>query len=325
VSQPPPPKPGFENSREAVPGSLLGWLDHLMASHPANPRFIPLLVYLLFLTLIGFVRDMHPWAYSAVYLAQCGTVGWLLWRYRKLVPEMTLGFHWTVIPSALFLTAAWIYLAKGMIWLAPEVFDSVNAEHPFAQLRPADQSAYLLSITARLLGMSLLVPLFEEIFVRSLILRALTNARRTGMGVIQFIHDLPGVGDLVMDTKIGRKAGQMDPVFTAEFRRHPVGVVTWFGIAASTFVFMLSHIPRDWPGCIACGIVWCLMVKWTNPNGARQGPTPVDDLPQTHEDDVACSRPLKGDLGLGPVIWSHGLVNALLWTYVIVTGDWRFL
>jgi len=296
-----------------------------MESHPANPRFIPILVYLLFLTLVGFVRDWQPWAYPTVYLVQCFTVGWLLWRYRKLLPEMTLKFHWTVIPSAVLLTAAWVGLGKGMVWLAPEWFDTVNAEHPFAQLKPEDQAAYLLSISVRLLGMSILVPLFEELFIRSLMLRALANAKRTGLGVIQFIHDLPGVGDLVMDTKIGTHAGKLPPIFTEEFRRHRLGVVTWFGIAASTFVFMLSHMPRDWPGCIACGVVWCLMVRWTNPAAAKQGADPPGEADGSMQDDLERSRPLPGDRGLGPVIWSHGLVNALLWGYVIYTGDWRFL
>ncbi len=30
-------------------------------------------------------------------------------------------------------------------------------------------------------------------------------------------------------------------------------------------------------------------------------------------------------LGLGPVIWTHGLCNASLWAWTIYSGDWRFL
>jgi hypothetical protein len=30
-------------------------------------------------------------------------------------------------------------------------------------------------------------------------------------------------------------------------------------------------------------------------------------------------------MGLGPVIWAHGLTNAALWGYTLYTGDWRFL
>ena len=29
--------------------------------------------------------------------------------------------------------------------------------------------------------------------------------------------------------------------------------------------------------------------------------------------------------GLGPVIWAHGITNALLWVYTIQTDVWRFL
>jgi hypothetical protein len=35
--------------------------------------------------------------------------------------------------------------------------------------------------------------------------------------------------------------------------------------------------------------------------------------------------PASGRLGLGPIIWSHGLTNALLWLYTLTSDDWRFL
>ena len=90
-------------------------------------------------------------------------------------------------------------------------------------------------------------------------------------------------------------------MFTKQFYETPLGKVSVFGIAASTFIFMLNHVPRDYVGCIMCGVLWCLMVKWTN------------------------GESRKRKLGLGPVIWSHGLTNALLWWYTIASGDWQFL
>jgi len=46
-------------------------------------------------------------------------------------------------------------------------------------------------------------------------------------------------------------------------------------------------------------LVWCALVWWTNRGSHR--------------------------LGLGPVIWSHAITNALLWGYTIWSGDWQFI
>ena len=49
-------------------------------------------------------------AYLPLYLVTCGIIVFLLWRYRALTPELTLRFHWTVLPSAALLLVAWIGL-----------------------------------------------------------------------------------------------------------------------------------------------------------------------------------------------------------------------
>jgi len=84
-------------------------------------------------------------------------------------------------------------------------------------------------------------------------------------------------------------------MFTREFNRTPFGVLSVFGVIASTFVFMLSHFPRDWPGIWVCGVAYCLLLAATR-----------------HK-------------GLGPVVWAHGITNALLWVYTLNTGNWQFL
>ena len=66
-------------------------------------------------------------------------------------------------------------------------------------------------------------------------------------------------------------------------------------MAASTAVFMLVHITADWPGAILCGVTWCLLLNRTR------------------------------HLGLGPVIWSHAIVNLLLWLYVVSQAAWQFM
>lgn len=308
--------------------SFSAWLRRLdawMAGHPWHPRLFPFAVYCAFLLPIDLARSHLPAAYAPLYVLQCTVVVALLWRYRKLLPELTLAFHWSVIPSALVLTYAWVWLnhvmaqapdftalrAQGLgrftadlnqwmlhppavdaQWRSPTNYADSEAQS-FFQLMPA--TVAWVSLALRLVGMSLVVPMFEELFTRSLILRSFLHPRPTAIGLVQAAHDMPLLGDLVQRHRLGWRAQAHPPVFGDQFNKNALGEITWFGVAFSTGVFLLSHHPRDWPGCVACGVVWCLMLRWTRTKG------------------------------LGPIIWSHGLVNALLWAYTLHTGDWRFL
>ena len=136
--------------------------------------------------------------------------------------------------------------------------------------------------------MTLVVPLFEELFVRSAVLRAVHRWRGTRTGLLQFVGDLPAVGDAVTERPAVEAAQREPPAFTRQLVETPLGAVTWFSALASTAVFAASHGVRDWAGCLACGLVWCWMVRHTNRPGL----------------------PPERRAGLGPVIWSHALVNA---------------
>jgi membrane protease YdiL (CAAX protease family) len=290
-----------------------------MARNPWHPRLVPMFAYLIGLLLVGYARDWKLASYPVLYTAQCGVVLWLLWRYRKLLPELTLRFHWLAVAAAVALTAAWIGLGW---WMAGEFgvrFDALRQgvllgridyealgvhpgrmastqTHYFEQMGPGVRE---VSLGLRLLGMSLVVPLFEELFARSLMLRGLHSARKTAIGLVQMVADLPLVGDWLIHTNWGQRALRRPHMFTEQLIETPVGALSVFGVAASTFFFMVNHVPRDWPGAVACGVVWCGVVWWTNRGGRKKG--------------------------LGPVVWSHGLVNALLWGYTIYSGDWQFM
>lgn len=301
-------------AQSAPASGALASLDRAMGDGPGLVRIGPLLLWVACMFVVGLARDWDARTVPYLYGLQCLLTAGMLWRYRKHLPEMTVGFHWTVIPSAVFLTAAWIVLGwwvggelptrwEGIMqghWqlgaLAPEAqphyFQTMSAQYP---------TTYWVSIVLRLLGMSLIVPFVEEIFNRSLCLRAMHSAKKTGVALLQVLHDLPGIGEVLMHRPAVRQAAQQAPMFTQQFHQTPLGRVSVFGVTASTCVFMLNHVPRDYLGCIVCGVLWCLMVKWTN-GEAR-----------------------KRKLGLGPVIWSHGLTNALLWGYTLYSGDWQFL
>jgi membrane protease YdiL (CAAX protease family) len=291
------------------PQNLLGRLDALMESSPWYPRVLPFAVYIVALPLIGIAADAALWAYPVGYAIQCGLVLWLLWRYRRLTPELNLKFHWLALPTGVALVFAWVELGYLSIWLSggtlgPErVATGEAAPTMLEEMRAALPAVFAISMGLRLFGMSVVVSLFEELFTRSLLLRAFHRWRPSKVGLLQFLADLPVVGEQVERTEAGRAAMNAPPMFTKQLIETPVGAITAFSVAVSTLVFMLNHMPRDYLGCVACGVVWCWLVWYTNRSKAWR------------------DRPL----GLGPIIWSHGITNAGLWAWTLYTGDWQFL
>ena len=295
-----------------------------MALHPWHPRLTPFAVYGAMLLLVGLAREHVPLLYPLLYVLQCGLVCALLWRYRKLLPELTVRFHWLAVPVGVAVFIGWVWL--GMTYNAllyqsdagapaapsvmlPSIVVLVNwMVNPVTPLPDAWSSEKTptffdtlpltlawVTMALRLLGMSIVVPLFEELFIRSLILRSFLRPRPTAIGLLQVMYDLPLLGDLLERTGLGHRVHRHGPVFGPEFLRNALGELTVFGVMVSSLIFMLSHLPRDWAGCILCGVMYCLLVRATR------------------------------DKGLGPVIWAHGLTNALIWGYTLHTGDWQFL
>lgn len=330
AAAPPVPSHPHRQIGPATP-TLLSRLDLVMAENAWFPRVIPFFTYLILLTLTSMVAEKIPATYPLFYTLQCGVVVWMLWRYRALLPELTLSFHWLAIPTGIIVFLAWIWL--GMVidewdqakqvglatftsnyaqWsvdpsatldrVSPtgeplQFVDATSrAESVFIQMGLADHNALAwFAFSLRLLGMSIVVPLFEELFIRSLLLRSLHSAKNTFIGMIQVAQDFPIIGDKLMGTKIAEEADKQPPMFEHEFKRIPLGAISIFGIAASTIIFTLSHVPRDYAGCVFCGIAYCLCLHFTR-----------------HK-------------GLGPVCWAHGITNALIWIYTLHTDDWRFL
>lgn len=297
--------PSTPPTNEPVADSAIACLDGWMAASPWHPRLVPFFVYIVLFALISFVAGGVLGLYPALYALQCGIVVWLLWRYRRLVPELNWRFHWLALPTGLGLCAAWIALGYGynLIFhgdLAPR---PLADDETFGPMWEASAALFWGAMILRLLGMSIVVPMFEELFTRSAVLRGLSDWRKTGIGVIQLFCDLPVIGDWLMHTRIGRKAGTKDGMFIKQFRATAVGQLTVFGVLASTLIFMFNHQWRDWAGCIVCGVVWCGLLGWTN----------------------RPALPEEKRLGLGPIVWSHAITNAALWGWTLYGGDWQFL
>lgn len=327
-----------------------GGFDAWVRSNPWHPRIVPFFCWIIFMTVSAFLPESLTPINPFIYIAQCVATVWLLWHYRKLTPELTLSFHWLAVPTGVFLLVAWVVLGYAMAgelgWRWERVlegdwaracgpdfpYEELGREpnrfgpklDPLGQVVPHEidtmrqESPLLgnLSLYLRLIGMSLIVPLFEEMFIRSAMLRGLQKRKPTFTGLIQFANDIPVLGDWLRNTEAGKRAEAAEPALTGQLLSTPVGMICLFGIVASTLVFMLSHIPRDWPGCIACGIVWCWLVWITNKPRKRKGET---------WESLTLETGGRGRYGLGPVAWSHGITNALLWWYTVQFNDWRFL
>lgn len=317
--------------------SALGKLDAFMAASPWHPRLLPFFVYIIFgLFIAGLAIEASPFTRPIVYAFVVGTVVFLLWRYRRLTPELTIRFHWLAVPTGIGLLFAWVYLGywtnqaaaalQGTPVLGPAADFFIGADNALHAADTARREThaiqrgytaygpvwYWVTMVLRLLGMALVVPMFEELFVRSAVLRATFSRSKTWRGILQFASDLPVIGDAVANSRAGRAAEQAPPAFTEQLTQTQVGRISMFSIMASTVVFMLSHVPRDWAGCIACGVVWCGLVWWTN-------------RPRKSKGETWESLPPGGRTGLGPIAWSHGITNAALWYWTLRVGDWQFL
>lgn len=300
-------------------------LDAWMASSQWHPRLVPFFAWILFMLVVSIAMDFQAWLYIPLYAAQCVLVCWLLWRYRKLTPELNIKFHWLAIPTAVFVTGSWIALGwlvtgefmprfeallagdpiGGYTELSDAGFEggyfSTTEPHAFVEMQEQSPAMFWTSALLRLFGMAVVVAFFEELFTRSLLLRAFHRCKPTMVGLVQVLEDLPVIGDWMIDTKASRRAAGKPFMWSKQLRTTPVGAITVFSVAASTLVFTMNHLPRDWAACVVTGVVWCLLVWWTNRGQADRR------------------------LGLGPVIWSHGLTNAMLWGYCLWSGDLQFL
>ncbi len=299
---------------------VLAQLDATMLSHPAMPRVVPYFLYVAGITFNSMLdeyltkKDIH-FSYPIGYTCLCIIIALFIWRYRKLTPEINCKFHWLAIPTGLGVIVAWIGLGwyfSGQFDVRYEALINNNATPTEQALNAIDESIIskndkinfikqkgplfgYASLIVRVMGMSLLVPFLEEVLMRSLLLRALSNPIKSLKMAFVTLSDLPGIGEILLKTNLSKEIDKDPPSFEDEFNHTPLGALTFFGILASTLFFAVGHAPRDYAGAFVCGITWCILLRVTKSKG------------------------------LGPVIWSHGIANAALVAYVLCYNDWQFL
>ncbi len=304
--------PADQRASSTPKPSVLASLDMWMASNPWHPRTLP---YVLFLLMVLVISLAEKWLIAAVVplqVVQMGLMAWLLWRYRRSLPELNWRFHWLAVPTAVGLCAVWVGLGHLMVYAWPQRFAPIEGAHVLDRLPALWRWA---SLAVQMLGMTLVVPMFEEVFIRSACLRGLHSPRKTWIAISQVASDTPVIDEWLMKTRYGRRIERYPAMFTRQLREWPVGRLTWFGVCASTAIFMVGHLRRDWPAAIVCGVVWCALLWWTNWRRIGKGSATAG------QDQQGGRQPL----GLGPVVWSHAITNALLVVWCVATRQWWFL
>ena len=146
-------------------------------------RCVPFLAFMAFVGLRAFAPDDGSWGFDArwLYAAQVAVVGTMLawwWRdygelSRQTVPSATdvalaIGVGLVVFVLWIQLDAPWMTLA------------TPGAVQPFAPLDAAGRIDWALAVP-RWLGAALLVPVMEELFLRSFLMRWIQSPRFEGV------------------------------------------------------------------------------------------------------------------------------------------------
>ena len=174
-----------------------------------NGHTLPFVVFLALTSLTGFI----PGGTYVVYPLKTALAAGMLWYFRKEYTELKdWRFHWSAVPIGLLALVIWI----GLDSFYPKTA-AVTGFNPFTT---GNVVSDWLMAAVRLGGSALVVPVMEELFWRSWLLRFLID--RT------------------------------------DFRRVAVGQFTWFSFLISILLFGLEH--DRWLAGIITGVLYCGLV-----------------------------------------------------------------
>ena len=153
---------------------------------PWSPYVLPFVLFLLLTEPARFFPSLVP----ALYVTKTVIVGAVLWAWRhKYAEDFSLGLSFGG-----FLVAALCGLLVLVLWIAPEgyfyQFAPGDGFNPYAMT--GSKGAAIGLIAVRLIGASLVVPIMEELFWRSFLMRYLVdvNFRSVGMGAFTWLSFL---------------------------------------------------------------------------------------------------------------------------------------
>jgi len=142
-------------------------------SHPAIPYILPFATFLLLTELARWVPNSLLWIYP---LKTVITGGLLLW-FRKTYSEIARDFSWLAVAVGVVVLLLWIPLYGGYLLVSePEIVNPYELAGSLA----------LPWVAIRLFGSSIVVPVMEELFWRSFLLRYLVNSdfRQVPLGTL---------------------------------------------------------------------------------------------------------------------------------------------
>jgi membrane protease YdiL (CAAX protease family) len=211
-----------DTSTSALPP--LAPIDRLARSRPDLVLALPLLVYVLLLSLPGFVSpDWQP-----LVIVLRGVISlWVVWRFRRYLPPWGKP-HWVIaIISGAVIAWGW---AAGQAWLdsvgVPErlpLFPGVKeVVDPRAEI--GAKSLFRATWLARMSVAVLAVPVVEELFWRAFLLRALISW-----------HD---------------------------FEKVPLGTFTWQSFLGTSLISTIQH-PDNWVVSVFCWMAFNALFYWT--------------------------------------------------------------
>ncbi len=151
---------------------------HLLLEKAWLPYVFPFVMFLLLTEPVRYFPDLKPF----LYIAKTVIVAALLWFWRhKYAADFSPGLSFREC-----LTAVFCGLLALLIWILPEKYlFQVGQGSGFNPYALADsQEAVIGLIAVRLIGASVVVPVMEELFWRSFLMRWLINPdfRSVSMG-----------------------------------------------------------------------------------------------------------------------------------------------
>jgi hypothetical protein len=178
----------------------------------AFPYLVPFFVFIL----IGsFACSLKEYAYF-LYPAKTVVTAGLLVYWWKRYTEIRLSFSLVALLAGFLVFLLWIGLTE---YLPFKTFHPPPGGYNPVKDDPS-LTAFLMAF--RLGGAVLVVPVFEELFIRSFVIRYLVNSD--------------------------------------DFRAVPAGTFTWFSFAGSVIIFCGGHQMWEWPAAFAAGIIYNLIL-----------------------------------------------------------------
>ena len=179
----------------------------------AVPYVLPYVLFVLVGALSPPLGDYVPLSYpfKVVLIAA------LLFWWRKSYGDLSITFSLFPVFAGAVVFLGWIGLTE---------YSPIAYFHPPAEgYNPFESGSAALAVflaVSRIGGAALVVPFFEELFIRSFVLRYL-----------------------------------VDPV---DFRKVPPGTYTLFSFVGSTVLFTLGHHTWEWPAAIFASVVYTILL-----------------------------------------------------------------